>query len=261
MSEATTPVTLPFLPDEAWATEQPKPEASPAEQIGSIPFLGFNLRVFGEAVAPLFPGKEVCRILGIRGGDRQLQNMPLSECLHYTVYSADGRKSQRRTMLMVTEPGLYRLIFQSRKPQAEEFKQFIFSQVLPSLRRHGQYPPPEQAGLLAIPPQLVRWCPQDADFRALCLRDQVIIAERLAAVAEIECSPHLSLGAKCREVAAARGGKQRGFSTTSIWRFHRKWCANGRNWRALQVGKPPGRTPRLEACCGKQTATREEVPA
>lgn len=39
----------------------------------------------------------------------------------------------------VNEPGLYRLIFQSRKKKAEEFKRWVLHEVLPSLRKYGAY--------------------------------------------------------------------------------------------------------------------------
>ena len=39
----------------------------------------------------------------------------------------------------VNEPGLYRLIFQSRKKKAEQFKRWVLHEVLPALRRYGAY--------------------------------------------------------------------------------------------------------------------------
>jgi hypothetical protein len=45
-------------------------------------------------------------------------------------------------MLTVTEPGLYRLIVRSNKPEAQRFQEWLFHEVLPSIRLHGCYPPP-----------------------------------------------------------------------------------------------------------------------
>jgi len=39
----------------------------------------------------------------------------------------------------VTEPGLYRMVMNSRKPEAEEFKDWIACDVLPSIRKQGYY--------------------------------------------------------------------------------------------------------------------------
>lgn len=55
-----------------------------------------------------------------------------------TVYTPSGKQ----TMLTVTESGLYRLIFKSRKPEAKKFQKWMFKEVLPSIRKHGTYPPP-----------------------------------------------------------------------------------------------------------------------
>jgi hypothetical protein len=46
-------------------------------------------------------------------------------------------------MLTVNEKGLYRLIFKSRKPAAERMKDWVFSDVLPSIRKTGKYSIPE----------------------------------------------------------------------------------------------------------------------
>lgn len=42
-------------------------------------------------------------------------------------------------MVFVTEPDLYRCIFQSRKPTARKFQDWVFNEVLPSLRTTGAY--------------------------------------------------------------------------------------------------------------------------
>ena len=39
----------------------------------------------------------------------------------------------------INESNLYKVIFQSRKPQAERFTEWVTSEVLPSLRKHGMY--------------------------------------------------------------------------------------------------------------------------
>ena len=43
--------------------------------------------------------------------------------------------------MIVNEPGLYRLIFKSRKPEAEGFKRWVAQEVLPKIRKTGGYIP------------------------------------------------------------------------------------------------------------------------
>jgi hypothetical protein len=42
-------------------------------------------------------------------------------------------------MLWATEPGLYRLIFASRKPEAADFQDWVYTEVLPEIRRKGAF--------------------------------------------------------------------------------------------------------------------------
>ena len=49
---------------------------------------------------------------------------------------------------IVNEPGLYHLIFQSRKPNAVKFQRWVYHEVLPSIRKHGYYAVPSIEMLL-----------------------------------------------------------------------------------------------------------------
>lgn len=42
-------------------------------------------------------------------------------------------------MIVVSEPGFYELVLGSRKPGAVAFKRWVCSEILPSIRRYGQY--------------------------------------------------------------------------------------------------------------------------
>ncbi len=44
-----------------------------------------------------------------------------------------------QSMIFIDEPNLYRCIFQSRKKQAEKFQDWVFDEVLPSIRKNGGY--------------------------------------------------------------------------------------------------------------------------
>jgi hypothetical protein len=48
-------------------------------------------------------------------------------------------------MVVLYEPGLYRLVIKSRKPEAVRFRKWVFGEVMPSIRKYGIYPPPQQA--------------------------------------------------------------------------------------------------------------------
>ena len=46
-------------------------------------------------------------------------------------------------MTVINEPGLYKLIFKSRKPEAKSFTRWVTHDVLPSIRKTGSYYLPE----------------------------------------------------------------------------------------------------------------------
>ena len=45
----------------------------------------------------------------------------------------------RQKMAIITEPGLYSLVLRSRKPEAKLFKRWITHEVIPAIRKTGQY--------------------------------------------------------------------------------------------------------------------------
>jgi len=51
------------------------------------------------------------------------------------VYTLGGNQS----MAVIWEPGIYQLLAKSRKPQAKPFQKWLFEDVLPSIRKTGQY--------------------------------------------------------------------------------------------------------------------------
>ena len=56
---------------------------------------------------------------------------------------------QTRNMTLINESGLYSLVLSSKLPAAKEFKHWVTSEVLPSVRRHGGY----MAGQEAMSPE------------------------------------------------------------------------------------------------------------
>lgn len=50
-------------------------------------------------------------------------------------------------MTIVTEPGFYKLVMRSRKPEAKAFQRWVTHEVLPALRREGAYEVPREEPL------------------------------------------------------------------------------------------------------------------
>lgn len=105
-----------------------------------LEFEQHKIRVVGTRENPQWVAADVCRVLGIAEPSNVLRSFRESERGMYTIHTPQGGEQE---MLTVTEPGLYRLILKSRKPEAERFRVWLTHEVLPSIRRHGCYPPPD----------------------------------------------------------------------------------------------------------------------
>ncbi len=83
-----------------------------------------------------FIGKEVAEKLGYARADNAIRNHVETEDKLMHCFGASG---QGRNMYIINESGLYSLILSSKLPQAKEFKRWITTEVLPSIRRNGGY--------------------------------------------------------------------------------------------------------------------------
>lgn len=101
----------------------------------SLSFEGRPVRVLGTPEAPEWVASDVFAILGLGNGKSSAALLPGDEKGVHTV-DTPGGPQEVATLL---EPGLYRLVFRSRKPEAERFRRWVFHEVLPSIRRQGAY--------------------------------------------------------------------------------------------------------------------------
>lgn len=91
---------------------------------------------------PWFVANDVCKILGIKNVKDVLGRLPEDEKSGVGITDPHGRI---QTTNIINEPGIYRLIFSSRKEEAENFKRWVFHDVLPSIRKTGSYTLPQNA--------------------------------------------------------------------------------------------------------------------
>lgn len=96
------------------------------------------LRVFGTKDEPWFVGKEVCDSLGIRT-DTIPVILDADEYKKVDPKKIGLRVNAPHGVTMVNEPGLYTLVVRSRKPEAKQFKRWVTHEVLPYIRKTGNY--------------------------------------------------------------------------------------------------------------------------
>ena len=86
-----------------------------------------------------FVGKDVATILGYVETAKAIREHVDADDKGVSVLDTPGGKQE---MVIINESGLYSLILSSKLPKAKEFKRWVTSEVLPSIRKHGAYMTP-----------------------------------------------------------------------------------------------------------------------
>ena len=114
-------------------------------QIFNHPQFG-DIRTTGTPDNPEFCAMDLCRALGYKNGRDALvkhvdtPDVAKRDAWVVTGKKADGTDARRLTPIsFVNESGMFSLILGSTLPQAKQFKHWVTSEVLPSIRKHGIY--------------------------------------------------------------------------------------------------------------------------
>lgn len=103
-------------------------------QIFNNPEFG-SVRTITKDNEPMFCLADVCKALDITNAGNVKQR--LSE---KGIHNADTpTKGGMQNMVFINESNLYKVIFQSRKPSAEKFTDWVTDEVIPSIRKNGGY--------------------------------------------------------------------------------------------------------------------------
>ena len=106
-------------------------------QIFNNPDFG-EVRTIEENGAVLFCGSDVAKALGYSNPSKALSDHCKGVTKRYT-----PTNSGTQEMSFIPESDLYRLVFSSKLPTAEKFTDWVTSEVLPTIRRHGMYATPD----------------------------------------------------------------------------------------------------------------------
>lgn len=85
---------------------------------------------------PYFVGKDVAEVLGYSNPQKAIRDHVDDEDKGVNEMDTPGGK---QNIAVINESGLYSLILSSKLPKAKEFKHWVTSEVLPSIRKHGMY--------------------------------------------------------------------------------------------------------------------------
>lgn len=91
--------------------------------------------VTDEGGNPWWVAKDVCDILGYTNHNVTINQHCKGVTNRYPLQTPGGLQDVR----IINEPDLYRLIIKSTLPAAQEFEKWVFDEVLPTIRKTGQY--------------------------------------------------------------------------------------------------------------------------
>lgn len=94
-----------------------------------------NVRIVMKGQEPWFVAKDICECLAISKHRDAISRLDSDERGSLKVDTLGGKQE----MATVNEYGLYSLVLSSRKPEAKEFKRWITHDVIPQIRKTGQY--------------------------------------------------------------------------------------------------------------------------
>lgn len=78
---------------------------------------------------------DICKILDINQASKVKERLSQKGVVTIPTLTKGGKQS----LIFVNEPNLYKTIFQSRKPEAERFADWVTEEILPSIRKTGGY--------------------------------------------------------------------------------------------------------------------------
>ncbi len=99
-----------------------------------------QVRFVGTAEAPEWVAVDIADVFEIQNIRQNLAEFEDDEKGVCSIYTPGGIQE----LATVKEPGLYRIIFKSRKPVAKRFQRWVFHDVLPQIRKTGRYEAPSQ---------------------------------------------------------------------------------------------------------------------
>lgn len=105
-------------------------------------FEGNKVEVFEFKGEVLFNPKDVCKCLDIKDSNDAIKGFNANQKIklkNSDTVNTLIRKLNNAGENFLTESGVYKLIFKSRKESAERFQDWVTDEVLPTIRKHGAY--------------------------------------------------------------------------------------------------------------------------
>ncbi|WP_294086663.1 P22AR C-terminal domain-containing protein [uncultured Actinobacillus sp.] len=121
-----------------------------SNQISTFNFKSQPVRIQSLNDEPYFCLTDVCLVLGVNRRSSEAFRLNEKGCNKIAVLTEGGMQE----VVFINEPNLYRIIFRSNKSQAIDFQNWVFEEVLPQIRKTGQYSQNEQQTQPLVKPEV-----------------------------------------------------------------------------------------------------------
>ena len=102
-------------------------------QITPFNFEGHQVRTIERENIIWFAMPDISKSLGLSNSSVAIKSLDNDEVTKFNLGGLSGNTN------FISEPGLYKLIGASRKPEAKRFNRWVTHNVLPSIRKNGVY--------------------------------------------------------------------------------------------------------------------------
>lgn len=111
-----------------------------------------DVRVIMQGEQPWFVGKDVASALGYGDTAQAIRKRVENEDKGVVELTTPGGKQRA---IIINESGLYSFILSSKLPSAKQFKHWVTSEILPTIRQHGAYLTPEKVEEVLMNPDTI----------------------------------------------------------------------------------------------------------
>jgi prophage antirepressor-like protein len=101
----------------------------------TVSFNEKNIRLIGTYQEPWFVAKDICDILELKNITEAMKIIPEKWRGSEKLNTFGGEQN----MIIINEAGLYKLIMRSNKPIAQKFQEVVCEEILPSIRKKGEF--------------------------------------------------------------------------------------------------------------------------
>lgn len=162
-----------------------------------------EIRVVDIDGQPWFVASDIAKALDYRDAHQMTRVLDEDEKGAHILSTPGGAQS----VSIINEAGLYSVILSSRKPEAKQFKRWVTTEVLPTIRKTGQY----QAPAFYVPQTLPEALRMAADLADQVQQQKQLIEHQKPAVEFVERYVEARSAKSMREVAKVLGLKEKDF--------------------------------------------------